>query len=305
MKTNHHISRRTVPVDWRSQEWAVAIHRKPARRAPHEFSYDRGNAWPGSRPARSSVCPSPTVIPDSFMNNRYPYRFPRPQAFTLVEMLVVIAIIGILAGILLPVLGGMKTRAKVAQAKMEMVNLAAAIKAYEAEYHRFPSSVDVERKDTGKLDFTFGTIGLAPLPLITTGRGKGPSADYEANNSEVMYILLNHINQAPPALQAQIKNRNPRNLALFDAKMVSGDQPGISSDDHVFRDPWGNPYIISVDLNDDNECTDGYYCKFPGPGFVGTAAPYRFSGSLMIWSFGPDKKFGTGFDKDNVLSWKH
>lgn len=298
MKTTNHIPLRTVLVDWQSHEWTIAIHRRPARHSPHDLSCDRGNMWPVSRPARSVVCPGPTVDPDRFMNHRHPYRFPRPQAFTLIEMLVVIAIIGILAGILLPTLGSLKTKAKIKQAQMEMVNLAAAIKAYEAEYHRFPASVDAERN--GKPDFTFGTTGTPATQAVITGNG----STYEANNSEVMYILLNQINQAPPALQAQIKNRNPRNLALFDAKMVSDDSSGISTVDYVFRDPWGSPYIITVDLNDDNQCIDGYYCKFPGPGFVGTRAPYAFSGSLMIWSFGPDKQSGPGFDKDNVLSWK-
>ena len=63
MKTNQHILRRTVPVDWRSHEWAVAVHRKPARSAAHEFFYDRGSMWLSSRPARSSVCPLGSTLP--------------------------------------------------------------------------------------------------------------------------------------------------------------------------------------------------------------------------------------------------
>jgi prepilin-type N-terminal cleavage/methylation domain-containing protein len=294
MKTNHHIPRRIVPVDWRTQEWAVAIHGKPASRAPHDLSYDRGNAWPCSRPARSSVCPA--VNPDSLMNNRYPYRFPRSQAFTLIEMLVVIAIIAILAGILLPALSYVKVKAKVKQAQMEMSNLTAAIKDYEKEYNRYPGSANVEKN--GNPDFTYGTVGLSTSGSVTM---PGP---YNENNRLVMFILLNHMDQAADPLKTDIKGRNPRNLSLFDGKMVSGDQAGISTDDHVFRDPWGNPYIITIDLDDNNKCLDAYYRNVGGPGLTGTAPNIEFSGSVMIWSFGPDKKFGPGFDKDNVLSWK-
>jgi prepilin-type N-terminal cleavage/methylation domain-containing protein len=228
------------------------------------------------------------------MNKRHLYRFPRPHAFTLIEMLVVIAIIAILAGILLPALSSIKTRAKIRQAQMEMANLIAAINAYEKEYNRYPGSTKVEQN--GNPDFTYGSDGVA------TGKA------YEKDNRLVMRILLNRMDEEPdPVLKADINGRNPRNLSLFDAKMVPDEQSGISTKDFVFRDPWGSPYIITIDLDDDNKCIDGYYCKFAGQaGFVGTRAPYAFSGSVMVWSFGPDKRYGNpGLDKDNVLSWKH
>src|SRR5207245_4748164 len=71
----------------------------------------------------------------------------RPRAFTLVELLVVISIIAVLAGLLLPVLAGMKKKAKIALARSEMSHLATAIKAYEEEYNRFPMSKQTETID--------------------------------------------------------------------------------------------------------------------------------------------------------------
>jgi prepilin-type N-terminal cleavage/methylation domain-containing protein len=291
MNTTNLISRRALTVAWIGQDWPVTIRRKSARRFPSEILETRvedGSSLSvlrGRGIARHSFTNS-----FSFMNTRHTYRSTRPQAFTLIEMLVVIAIIAILAGILLPVLGGIKVKAKIKQAQMEMVNLAGAIKAYEKEYNRFPGSAKVEQN--GNPDFTFGYGG------IVTGKA------YESDNSLVMFILLNHMDKAPVPLRDEIKNRNPRSLSLFDARMVSGDQSGISTDDHIFRDPWGNPYVITIDLDGNDKCLDGYYRTVGGAGLTGTAPNIEFSGDVMIWSFGPDKKYGAGFDKDNILSWK-
>ena len=146
-------------------------------------------------------------------------------------------------------------------------------------------------------DFTFGTTGLPPNPnypnVINTG-----NSGYQTNNAELMDILGN------------IKSAyNPRQTPFFQAKQSgSFNAPGIDPNG-VFRDPWGNPYIVTVCLADDNETQDGFY--FPltttGPD-TGLLVP----GSVAIWSFGPDGAASAdpavgpkgGSNKDNVLSWE-
>ncbi len=76
---------------------------------------------------------------------------PRPQraarkpraaaAFTLVELLVVISIIIILIGILIPVIGGVRRSAYVANTKALIGQLTAQIDAYHNDFHAYPGPI--------------------------------------------------------------------------------------------------------------------------------------------------------------------
>jgi prepilin-type N-terminal cleavage/methylation domain-containing protein len=63
---------------------------------------------------------------------------PFPRAFTLVEILVVIAIISTLAAMIFPVAGGMRRRAVKARAQVELVQVETAIERYKAKYGFYP-----------------------------------------------------------------------------------------------------------------------------------------------------------------------
>ena len=310
MKTKTHLA-----IAWTDLNWEVRIRNRQSRGC----RLDRDILRLVRSRFEPLTLPEDMYRPISLKSSRV-----RPNGFTLIELLVVIAIIAILAGILLPTLGMVKTRAKVANARSEMSGMVTAINAYESDYSRYPASPNAEQASssaTPPTDFTFGNTGTTvpqgappsnPFPLLT-------GLAYNANNSEVAILLLD-IDQGINLNHA----RNPRKIKYWNAKMVSGtDSGGLSMTDYVARDPWGSPYIITVDMNDDNKCLDALYSRTTVSERAGTdnvgyygltrpnpAAPFVLNGPVMIWSPGPDKGYddgraNAGLNKDNVLSWSN
>ncbi len=81
-------------------------------------------------------------------------------AFTLVELLVVISIIAILAGLSFPAVSGAMDSAKKTQAKSNAVQIATAVSAYEMEYGKLPT-------------FTGTTVDKTLVDILTTNNSRG------------------------------------------------------------------------------------------------------------------------------------
>ena len=76
----------------------------------------------------------------------------RDDAFTLVELLVCIAVIGLLAGLLLPALAHSILSARVAKAKVELNQIGTCLHLYHNDFESFPPSVTYCESMTDKLE---------------------------------------------------------------------------------------------------------------------------------------------------------
>ncbi|MCK4419199.1 prepilin-type N-terminal cleavage/methylation domain-containing protein, partial [Candidatus Aerophobetes bacterium] len=64
--------------------------------------------------------------------------FRKKKGFTLIELLIVVAIIGIIAGIAIPRFLGVRTKAKVTRAFADMANIGTALEMYYVDHDEYP-----------------------------------------------------------------------------------------------------------------------------------------------------------------------
>lgn len=224
----------------------------------------------------------------------------RSNPITLTDLLVVIALIGMLAFLLLPTGdGGNRVPARINTARIDISGLAAAIQQYEITYNRLPVILSNNNEDvTLGIDWTAieGDRRLAESPSVTS-------------NSKVITILMD--------IEARVNAghaRDPGQHVFLTPKMGKDKTcGGVSTEDFQFRDPWGNPYIISLDANYDGYVRDAFYgnpaVSAAKSGLVSHNGCYELNRSVMVWSRGPDGKAdmtipaNVGVNKDNICSW--
>src|SRR5882672_9299438 len=88
----------------------------------------------------------------------------RTSAFTLIELLTVIAIIAILAGMSIGIVRGSKQRASLARAKSELAVLAQALEDYRRHYGDYPQT-GPSAANAQRVTGTTGP-GIATVPAI-------------------------------------------------------------------------------------------------------------------------------------------
>lgn len=137
----------------------------------------------------------------------------KSSAFTLIELLIVIAIIGILMSLLFPAVNSAIDAARKAQAKNDAVQIATAVIAYETEYGKLPTSPSSDS-----------------------------SLDAKASAATDIISILANLN-SPTA-------DNPRAIVFIEVQNAKKGKSGLSNG--TFVDPWGGTYKVALDGDYDN-----------------------------------------------------
>jgi prepilin-type N-terminal cleavage/methylation domain-containing protein len=221
-----------------------------------------------------------------------------PPAFTLIELLTVIAIIAILMSLLFPAVNAVKENARKVQAKNDCAQIVTAVKQYYAEYGKYPPLTEPGGKTN---------------TAVTTDDFVG---DTVAGAQKINSKLFNTLRAIPEDPNTDHK-LNPRRVVFFEGKSVSNpdqpragflDKPGGKSgaDKGCFYDPWGKQYNVIIDSNYDNFLDVGQcYTDFGE-----TDRPRTAVGAFAL---GKDNKLGENGDSryrngqkvsDDVISWQ-
>ncbi|HEV7405015.1 MAG TPA: DUF4190 domain-containing protein [Chthoniobacteraceae bacterium] len=169
----------------------------------------------------------------------------------------VIVGLALVAALVFPAISAAKDGARRAKARQDELSIVHAVEQYETTYGQNPDPAGGERRD------------------VTVAE----------DNHKLFNILRD--------LEPDHRN-NPKRQVFFTAPDAHGEgkpRDGFDSNG-VFRDPWGNPYLIRIDLNGDGVVEDPY----------GTSPTDTIQVSVIVWSLGPDGLPGSHGSGD-ILSW--
>ncbi len=232
------------------------------------------------------------------------------QFFTLVELLLVIAIIAILAGIAIPVVGSMNKKGKETKARSEINAIKLAFQQFETDYGAFPQlkrsgvAIDDIKNDLFTKKTIDGKTELLVLKAVTSFDSNDNSDSRKTANKvydEFMQILTMTVvkdslvtGKDGGEAYTTTDNPNTKRKRYLDPPTKKVKENFEGNEGYFFLDPWGRRYNIALDWNYDGKIENTSSDKFGGE-------TENLMGKIFIFSYGDGN---TDNPKNYITSWK-
>ena len=193
------------------------------------------------------------------------------QTFTLVELLVVIGIIAILAGLVIPAVIRAQMQGRITQAKSDMATILLALKGVESTYNKMVNGDSSFDGETAKTDEDFPNC-------IILGGGNDTSVD--AYDCFIAELSVPNKVSTPNINKRKIKflDPSPKFDPTIENYKANTDEAAKENRKHLWRDPWGNRYVIIINTQLKDE--------IPNPADTNKSLATK----AIVYSYGPNGK---------------
>ena len=219
-------------------------------------------------------------------------------AFTLIELLTVIAIIAILMSLLAPALFTAKQHARIALAKGDIADICTGVQSFYTDYGTYPLPPNTSVTGSGASgDYTYGDPSASGAQTTNNYLFDVLRA-YQGSSTTAANVIAENSRLTPYVTPMNVKDAaNPKSGI---ATQPTGSIPAGS-----WVDPWGQPYNVRVDASYSSHV---YF----NPPYTDTNVTVGYlMMSTIVWSYGPDQQLGAGGNGnisgasfDDVLSWR-
>lgn len=212
--------------------------------------------------------------------------------FSLVEILVVVAIVGILATALMVTQGGSSAASRDAQRKADLTSLKNAVELYKNKYGRYPQSCNGAGAWGGQIGTAYECadgsavyiLGLSPefinvLPRDPKLNGTESGYVYQTNAAGTVFKIM-----ARNTVETENISRAPY---LFMGCDITSDSSGL------------------CDSNPENQCSNGEPFLGPGDTDLDSTKDTVFDSTYAVWGgwAEPTAKPGTGTYNNQLTGW--